>query len=74
MHLEPVPSRLPGDAVHGHRPRQADEDGEVVGGQGAVPRLSDAPRPQGGKNRKKIFPKTLVILGGGRGFCVCVRS
>lgn len=41
--------QLPGDAVHGHRPRQADEAGEIIRGQSAVPRLSDAERTQGGQ-------------------------
>lgn len=47
LSLSVLPLQLPGDAVHGHRPGQADEDGEVNGRQGAVPRLSDAERTQG---------------------------
>lgn len=40
--------QLPGDAVHGHRPRKADEAGEIIRGQSAVSHLSDAERTQGG--------------------------
>lgn len=46
--------QLPGDAVHGHRPRQADEAGEVNRGQGAVPCLSDAQRTQGDRRHARV--------------------
>lgn len=48
--------KLPGDAVHGDGPGEADEDAQAVGGQDSVFGVSDAQRLEGGGSAL-LFPR-----------------